>query len=83
MANTDSSGYHETLTRFWLGIVAKDLEGATDAFEGACQAVSKLGGQGDLFKLYYSFDVVGNAAARRSWIAPDQEGPYQRTEVGG
>jgi hypothetical protein len=83
VANTDSSGYHETLTRFWIGIVAKDLEGVSDAFEGACRAVSKFGGQRDLFKLYYSFDVVGNTTARKTWIAPDQAGPYERTELGG
>lgn len=83
MANTHSSGYHETLTRLWIGIVAKDLESVTDPFEGACRAVSKFCGQRDLFKLYYSFDVVGNTAARKTWIAPDQEGPYERAELGG
>lgn len=82
VANTDSSGYHETLTRFWIGIVAKDLEGVTDPFEGACRAVSKFGGQRDLFKLYYSFDVVGNTTARKTWIAPDRPGPHERTELG-
>jgi len=81
VANTATSGYHETLTRFWLGIVAKLLEEFGDSFEGAQHAVAELGDKRDLFKAYYSFDVVAHFGARKIWIAPDRTGPYERSEI--
>ena len=76
-ANTDSSGYHETLTCFWIGLVEKLVERISDPLTGARYAVETFGAQRDLFRRYYSFDVVGDTTARRAWIAPDLEGPYK------
>src|SRR5579864_318442 len=76
-ANTDTSGYHETLTCLWAGIVKRFVEGLADPYIAAIYAVDKFGEDRDLHCLYYSFDVVRDAVARRSWIAPDLEGPYQ------
>lgn len=78
-ANTDHSGYHETLTRFWTGLIA-DLLGTGTlssrlAFVRA--AVRTLGGDSALFRRYYSFDVVKDVRARREWIAPDR-GPQAK-----
>jgi len=33
--------------------------------------VTELAPQRDLFREYYSFDVVRSIEARKSWIAPD------------
>jgi flavin reductase (DIM6/NTAB) family NADH-FMN oxidoreductase RutF len=75
-ANTNNSGYHETLTRFWADIIRKIVTGFDDAWEAACCAVAKIGEDRDLHELYYSFDVVRDPAARQTWITPDMEGPY-------
>jgi len=73
IANTETSGYHETLTRFWASILAKLVERIADPWEAACTAVEKLGEDRDLHHLYYGFDVVRDTQARRIWIAPDLE----------
>lgn len=74
--NSDTSGYHETLTRMWSTVIAKALVGFTDPWEAACAAVHKFGQDRDLHYLYYSFDVVRSTEARRTWVPPDLEGPY-------
>jgi hypothetical protein len=76
-ANTESSGYHETLTRLWLGLVGKLLENIREPVAGARLAVETFANRRDLFRSYYSFDVVKDTAARRTWIAPDLQGPYE------
>lgn len=74
--NSDCSGYHETITRLWSLVLTKVTEGFSDPWQAACHAVEELGEERDLHCLYYSFDVVRSAEARRKWIAPDLEGPY-------
>lgn len=75
-ANTDHSGYHETLTRLWAGIVRTLVRGMTDPWQAACYAVEEVGEERDLHCLYYSFDVARDPVARRTWIEPDLSGPY-------
>lgn len=75
-ANTSTSGYHETLTSLWAGIVSKMVEGFDDPWEAARFAVEKAGEDRDLHHLYYSFDVVRDPVARQIWVAPDLEGLY-------
>jgi hypothetical protein len=70
-ANTDTSGYHETLTRFWAGILTREVEGIEDPLAAVRQAVQRYGDQRRLHERYYSFDVVNSVAARRSWMPPD------------
>jgi hypothetical protein len=74
-ANTPDSGYHETLTLFWLrmiGAFLKEKGNGLDKLEAVRRVVDEFGGQRDLFKKYYSFDVVASRAARATWIAPDR-----------
>jgi hypothetical protein len=66
--NTDDSGYHDTLTWFWVSLIARVVAGCTDEWAAAQQAVTLLGEDRDLHYLYYSFDVVR--------IAPDLIGPW-------
>jgi len=80
VANTPGSGYHETLTCLWAGIVAKAVDGIQDSFVAARFAVERFGEERDLHHLYYSFDVVRDPMARQSWIAPDLNGPYELSD---
>jgi hypothetical protein len=69
--NTETSGYHETLTRFWTAILAAATKGMDDDWLAACRAVEEFGENRNLYTGYYSFDVVRSAEARRDWIPPD------------
>ena len=73
-ANTDTSGYHETLTRFWAAVLAAEVGGATDEWQAATQAVARYGEDRDRHLLYYGFDVVRSVEARRRWVVPDRAG---------
>lgn len=73
-ANTTSSGHHETLTRFWAGIIADAVAGFDDERRAACRAVELFGDDRDRPRRFYSFDVVGSVEARQKWIAPDRAG---------
>lgn len=70
-ANTGTSGYHETLTRFWSEVVAYVTAGCGDEWEAAREAVTRLGEDRDLHALCYAFDVPRSTEARRSWVPPD------------
>jgi hypothetical protein len=72
-ANTPTSGYHETLTHFWLVIVAELLlqRQPRSRLEAARQAVAVFGQARTLHTLYYSGDVVKDSAARLQWRTPD------------
>jgi hypothetical protein len=71
--NTDTSGYHETITGMWIGLLAgllrkvEPMERATFA----ALAVERFVGEREIFKRYYDFDVVKSVAARRSWVPPN------------
>jgi hypothetical protein len=69
--NTDSSGYHETLTRFWAETIAHLVTGLDDQWAAASLAVARFGEDRARHTRYYGFDVVGNVSARRSWVPPD------------
>jgi hypothetical protein len=74
--DTATSGYHETLTCFWTGVVSRLVAGYSDPWLAARHAVEVAGERRDLHRLYYSFDVVKDARARASWVPPDLAGPY-------
>ena len=72
-ANTETAGYHETLTIFWLRIVENHLAETHPAsqLEAARGAVAAFASQSSLFKTYYSGDIVADRTARREWVAPN------------
>lgn len=74
-ANTEDSGYHETLTRFWAGIVGGfvRVRQFPSRFEAVRDAVRQFGEDRDRHRLYYGFDVVRDRRARREWVEPDRE----------
>jgi len=71
--NTDTRGYHETITRAYLVLLARFA--ATNP-ELTVSAMAQALLAGDLAKRdalfsYYSRDVLMSVAARRGWIEPD------------
>jgi hypothetical protein len=74
IVHTPTSGYHETLTRFWtLAIVGHvRASGATSRWAAARSALDRFGDDRDLPQRAYSFDVVRDVRARAEWVAPDR-----------
>jgi hypothetical protein len=70
--NTDTGGYHETITVFWIKVLAGFLREhpAMARAEFTRLAVDEFAGQKDYFRRYYDFDVVKSVEARRVWVAP-------------
>lgn len=74
--NTDDSGYHETLTLFWLDRINEFLETDTDELsllEKANQCLDALLDR-DLPLRSYSRELLFSPAARRGYIEPDLSG---------
>lgn len=70
--NTETSGYHETITVFWIKILAA-LQAANARLpraDFAAFAVEQYRDRRDLFQEFYDFDPVASTEARRTWIAP-------------
>ena len=72
-ANTEDSGYHETLTCFWVKLIAAYLATLPGAIPLTLvtTAVEHFNARRDWFKDYYSFDVPKSREARRRWVEPD------------
>ncbi|MBI1777505.1 MAG: hypothetical protein HYR63_19375 [Proteobacteria bacterium] len=72
--NSDSRGYHETITRFYIWAIGKYLEAADrsrtllDLTNGLI--VSPHGSKDHPFR-YYSRERLLSVEARRGWVEPD------------
>jgi len=73
-ANTATSGYHETLTRFWAQVIVDHLRAAAAAtrLDAVRSAVAAFGAARALHGAHYSFDVVADRRARAEWVPPDR-----------
>lgn len=71
--NTEDSGYHETLTVFWLKRVWNYLDEhqATFSLANVANDLIEKYKDPDLPLKYYSRDVLFSAAARRDYVPPD------------
>jgi hypothetical protein len=71
-ANTATSGYHETLTRMWIRVLAQLLreQPASDRLAFVRLSVERLGPLRNLHTLLYDFDVVKDQRARAEWVEP-------------
>ena len=69
--NTIDSGYHETLTVFWVSIIRDFCKEKRSA--GRLNAINEMLDRlpAGLFKEFYGFDVVKSQKARERWVAPD------------
>ena len=71
-SNTETGGYHETLTRFWAGEISGFIsQGHFSTRLSAATAAVERFGRSDYFRNFYSHDVVADKQARREWVAPD------------
>jgi hypothetical protein len=70
-----ASGYHETLTRFWIETVRAWLQSAhpESRLAAVCGAIKTLGLDSGLPAKRYTFDVFQSIEARTRWIPPDRE----------
>ncbi len=73
--NTEDSGYHETLTCFWHDVIRDfitTLPAGQRRLETVQAVVAHFASQRDLFRHYYTLDVVKSREARAKWIPPDR-----------
>jgi hypothetical protein len=70
--NTDTSGYHETITVAWIKLLAKLLRQSAPITRAAFAhlAVQRFESDRRIFDRYYDFDLVNSVDARRRWIPP-------------
>lgn len=72
-ANTDTGGYHESITRLYLAAIEQHIRAHPDvSFEVSLQALldSELG-KSSWPLTYYSRERLFSVAARRGWVEPD------------
>lgn len=72
-ANTDSSGYHETLTRFYVTVIDRFVAAADRKLsldELAARLIAEAGDR-RLPLRHYSETRLFSVVARRSWVEPD------------
>lgn len=72
--NTPTSGYHETLTRFYVWLIGRFLDQADLTLPEdvlAEQLIHRLGNR-DLPFLYWSREVLMSPLARKQWVEPDR-----------
>jgi hypothetical protein len=71
--NTDHSGYHETLTRFWTETIRAFVSAGNfpNAYAAVREAVNEYGNSRDLYRQFYDYDIVSDSNARREWIRPN------------
>jgi hypothetical protein len=70
--NTETSGYHETITVMWIRLL-DGLRREVDPIARsvfAALAVERFAGRRDIFREYYDFDLVGSTEARMRWVEP-------------
>jgi hypothetical protein len=70
--NTETSGYHETITVAWIKLLGGLLDRSKPIGRAtfAALAVEHFREQKDIFSRYYDFDLVASTEARRNWVAP-------------
>ena len=72
-ANTDASGYHETLTRFYVELIARFVRehGADTPIDELAEALIDCYGDRELPLRFYSRARLFSVEARRQWVEPD------------
>ena len=70
---TPNSGYHETITLFWIRIISRYLaaEGAYCTMVDLANGLINSYGNKNLPLEYYSRDRLMSSDARRNWVEPD------------
>jgi hypothetical protein len=70
--NTETSGYHETITVMWIRLLDKLRKEnlSADRASFAALAVKQFGQSRDIFREHYDFDLVTSTEARLRWVEP-------------
>jgi hypothetical protein len=70
--NTDTSGYHETITIGWIKLLRNLLHesGPIGRAPFAARAVERYANNRSALAAYYDFDLPGSVEARRAWVPP-------------
>lgn len=73
VANTPASGYHETLTIFWLRTVRRFLESRRDVVGDVDRLADELVASADknLPLVFYTRERLMSPEARAVWVEPD------------
>ena len=71
--NSDTNGYHETLTAFYVKVISAYLANAniSDSIEKLAAGLISLFGSRELPLKYYSREVLFSKKARQEWVSPD------------
>ncbi|MDY7004162.1 MAG: hypothetical protein SWX82_09460 [Cyanobacteriota bacterium] len=71
--NTKDSGYHETITLFWVKIIQKYLttNSASNSFVEKANNLVKFYENSALPFEYYSREYLMSELARKNWVKPD------------
>jgi len=67
------TGYHETITLFWL-IMVRDFAATSDPGETICELASRLVANctdKSLINEYYSEELLGSLEAKDGWVEPN------------
>ena len=65
------TGYHETITLFWLKMVADSAVAHQGTlFDSANKLIAQYDDK-NLIKKYYSDELIASAAAKSGWVEPD------------
>ena len=85
--NTDTAGYHETLTQFYIGVVRDFVSrwhGKPELLSMCNALVSSPAAHRDYPLSYWSREQLFSPTARRSWISPDLKRlPFPISSGGG
>jgi len=75
VANSDTSGYHETLTRVFLGVIADlllSLPPGTPPDAAFAALLRTPIAERDFPLRFYSRELLMSSRARREWVPPDR-----------
>jgi hypothetical protein len=70
--NTETSGYHETITVLWIKLLGKLLRESQPIARAdfAQLAVKRFVSDRGILQRYYDFDLVNSVEARKQWVPP-------------
>jgi Ni/Co efflux regulator RcnB len=63
-------GYHETITRFWLRVVANEFREGQSIYDQANRVVSTYRDKEFVFR-FYTKERLASDQAKRQWLEPD------------
>jgi len=69
--NTSTSGYHETVTVFWIKLLSAHHDPAEPRAAFAHRAIRELAPRRTIYADFYDFDILASPEARRIWLPPN------------